>query len=325
MLTEHKHVGFKVRIKPALRVLCLLSALSFVCSVWFAAEAKAASERALLGFADHMMRFAGAPNQTTPVELKLNGASFFLSNATVDAPLSQVLDIFAAKCAEKNGQIGRAWAEEAARAGRTVSGLSGLDESTGILDGVLRNENDGAGYVVCFETPDGGRLSPEDLVARMQRFAETGDIADVGHLRYVRANQSMNDASRTFFVAVWTEGALPIYEMFPEHEDAPGRDPEGIARPSNSRRILSSEQAGRDVLVTMYQASTSTRQELQSFYTSMLKARGYTLLDVGASRGQGAMSEQFIIAKSDRQMITVALADGPDGKGIATLSSRPDR
>jgi len=319
MLNVRKH------LRPALRVVALLSAISLVCSVWFAAQAKAASERALLGFADHMMRFAGSPNQTTPVELKLNGASFFLSNGTVPAPLTQVLDIFAAKCAEKNGQIGRAWAEEAARAGRTLSGLSGMDESTGILDGVLRNENDGAGYVVCFETPDGQRLSPEDLVARMQQFAATGDIADVGHLRYVRATQAMNDASRTFFVAVWTEGELPIYEMFPEDKDAPGRDPEGIARPSNARRILSSEQVDRDVLVTMYQASASTRQELQSFYTSMLKARGYTLLDVGASRGDGKMAEQFIVAKSNTQMITVALADGPDGKGIATLSSRPDR
>jgi hypothetical protein len=141
----------------------------------------------------------------------------------------------------------------------------------------------------------------------------------------VRATQSSTDAASTFLVAVWTEGALPIYEMFPKDKDAPGRDPEGLARPSDARRILSSEQVDRDVLVTMYQASASTRQELRSFYTSMLKARGYTLLDVGASRGKGAMSDQFIIAKSNNQMLTVALADGDDGKGIATLSTRPDR
>jgi hypothetical protein len=286
-----------------------------------AARAKAASERALFGLADHMMRFAGALNQTTPVELKLNGASFFMSNATVEASVSEVLDRFAAKCIAKNGQIGRAWADEATKAGRTLSGLSGVDEASGILEGILRKEVDGAGYVVCFEAPDGSSLTPSELVERVTRFTQTGDIADVGHMRYVRVTRAQSHADRSFFVAVWTEGALPIYEMFPEHGDAPGRDPIGIARPRDARRILSSEQAGREVLVTMYQSGVATRAELQRFYTSMLQERGYTLLDA-----RDAMSERLIVAKNERadQMITVAFADDEAGKGIATLSTRPD-
>jgi hypothetical protein len=307
--------------RPLLRVWALLSALSLVCSAVLAAQAKAASERALFGLADHMMRFAGALHQTTPVELKLNGASFFLSNATVPAPVGEVLDRFAAKCAEKNGQIGRAWADEAALAGRTLSGLSGVDEASGVLDGVLRQEVDGAGYVVCFEAPDGSTLAPSELVARFERFIQSGDVADVGHLRYVRVTRAQSRADHSFFVAVWTEGALPIYEMFPEHGDAPGRDPIGLTRPSDARRILSSEQPGRDVLVTMYQSAAATRADLQRFYTSMLQERGYALLD-----SHDAMSEQLIIAKNERanQLITVAFAEDEAGKGIATLSTRPD-
>ena len=50
----------------------------------------------------------------------------------------EVLDRFAAKCTAKNGQIGRAWADEAALAGRTLSGLSGVEEASGVLDGILR-------------------------------------------------------------------------------------------------------------------------------------------------------------------------------------------
>jgi hypothetical protein len=84
---------------------------------------------------------------------------------------------------------------------------------------------------------------------------------------------------------------------------------------------LSSEQPGRDVLVTMYQSAAATRADLQRFYTSMLQERGYALLD-----SHDAMSEQLIIAKNERanQLITVAFAEDEAGKGIATLSTRPD-
>ena len=71
----------------------------------------------------------------------------------------------------------------------------------------------------------------------------------------------------------------------------------------------------------MYQSAASSRAELRRFYASMLRARGYTLLDA-----HEAMNEQLIVAKHQRadRLVTVAFAEDEAGKGIATLSTRPD-
>ncbi len=315
------------RTRAIARVIALLTIASAICSIWCVQRAKAAGEKALFGLGDHMMRYAGAPNQTTPVEVKLNGASFFVSHAAVDASVTEILDVFQAKCVAKNGQIGASWAEAAGLSGRTLSGLSGVKElkkEHGILDGVLRSETADAGFVVCMEAADGTRVEPSELVDGVRSFLATGDAADVGHMRYVRVSRGER---RSVFVALWTEGPLPLRAMFPTKGDAPGRDPEGLPRPPRSRRLLSSEQIGRNVLLTIYgqeaqkpsaSEHASSSQKLAQFYRSMLQERGYTLLESSNS------AASMLVARKDGQMVTVAFGVDDEGHALATLSTRPD-
>ena len=69
-----------------------------------------------------------------------------------------------------------------------------------------------AGFVVCMEAADGSPLQASELVDGVQRFITSGDAADVGNLRYVRVTRG---EERSVFVAIWTEGSLPLREMFP--------------------------------------------------------------------------------------------------------------
>ena len=267
---------------------------------------RAYGERQLLSLGDHMMRYAESENQTTPVELKINGASVFMSNGAVDADVFTVLDHFQAACARKNGKMGEQWTEIAAQRGRTLS------EHTAMMEGVFRVDGEGRGIVACFETGD-ERLEPSDFIDRVHGFLSSGDLSEVGNMRYVRVTQGKE---RSVFVAFWTEGPLPLWQMFPESGDAPGVDPEGIDRPQHSRRLLSSEQVGRDVLVSMYSAPKQSQSELEAFYREQLKARGYTLGDRSGSN--------LLIAHDDGHMVTVALASDDAGHGVATLTTRPD-
>lgn len=293
------------------RVFSLAAVICGIAGLFAVQRARAYGERMLLSLGDHMMRYAGADNQTTPVELRINGASVFVSNGAVQAPLSAVLDHFHAACTRKNGQLGAQWAEAAARTGQTVSGRG----RSALLDGVFRVQNEEQGTVACFETGV-ERLEPAALLARFEEFMRTGDASAMGHFRYVRA---FRGERRTIFVALWSEGPLPLWQMFPADGDAPGSDPEGIDRPNGSRRLLSSQQVGRDELISLYASTRQSPQQLADFYRSSLKARGYSLL-----AGGGGGPADFLVAHDGKHMLTVALAADPAGHGLATLTSRPD-
>jgi hypothetical protein len=294
-----------VRLALACALLGLWGALLL------ARHAQARSERFLFGMGEHFTRYAASPNQTTPVELQINGASVYLSNGTAEADVKTVLDHFHDKCVRRNGQLRAQWAEAGTRKGKPPAGSA-------LLDGVFRAERDDAGVVACLETGE-ERLAPSELLARVQAFLATGDAATVGHLRYVHVSKSPHDPARAFFIAIWSEDRLPLFDMFPVEGDAPGRDPSMIERPSGARRLLSAEQVGREELVSPYASASMNAEQLVVFYRQMLARRGYTLLTKEASRSP------LIVAQDGAHMITVAIASDGEGRAIASVATRTDR
>jgi hypothetical protein len=293
--------------------MLVLAGLSAAAALVIAHRVQARGERLLFGLTDHFALYADSPNQTTPVELKINGASVYFSRGSVDADVASVLDHFHEKCVARNGQLRAQWAEAGTRKGEPP-------ERNALFDGVLRAERADEGVVACLEMGE-GRVEPSELIERVQAFVRTGDASEVGHLRYVRA---FRGSDRTIFLALWSEGELPLWKMFPSEGDAPGRDPQRLERPLQTRRLLSAEQAGRGELVTAYQSASQDAAELSSFYRTMLEQRGYKLLDRGSLAKKHGPS-QALIAHDGEQMLVVTFASDGEGHGLALLSTRPER
>jgi len=90
--------------------------------------------------------------------------------------------------------------------------------------------------VACFVDEDGTRRG-ESIIKRLSDFGTTGDMSEVGDMRYVLAEES--SPGKSHVVAVWTEGPFNLYSFFPNNKkDTPGYDPPGGARPEQATRLL---------------------------------------------------------------------------------------
>jgi hypothetical protein len=296
----HRHLAGVLRVS-LLALLLAAAALLFI-----GQRVHAYGEEVLERFGDHMLKYAEANHQHAPTELKVNGASFYVSTGNIDASVSEVLDHFHAKCQEKNGQLHEQWASLAKKKHVELDRyqLAGVD-------GVFRAGGDETGVIACTETGD-GQLPPEQLMSRIKQVLETGDLSKLGDLRYVYV---MRGDARTAFVALWSEGPLNYKQMFPPQADAPGNDPPGIPRPAGTRRILSTYPIGHKASLNMYQ-SKQRADELVDFYWRELPQAGFQF---------ATGKKRFLSAHDGARMITISLQDDArTGHGVATIATQAD-
>ena len=227
-------------------------------------SAEARVGESLRGFASELMNWKSASFASTPRNLWLNAGELRFVSASTELSVSETLDRFEDVC-QRHGEI--AGAEQVLNAKRTTLGRS----STAWLHGAFREEAATEGFLACLDT--GGVLGPSELAKRIQRFAETGDLAALGELRYVLARREGNVTSA---LLLWTEGAFPLLRMFPEHGDAPGRDPLDMPRPAQAERLLSAAERDAPYSLTLYRVSSGPAPALAS-YVEGLKSAGWSV------------------------------------------------
>ncbi|MEO7038057.1 MAG: hypothetical protein ABI548_29080 [Polyangiaceae bacterium] len=149
---------------------------------------------------------------------------------------------------------------------------SSLDHAaTSWLRGAFREESATGGFVACLDT--GGALGPAELARRIHAFARTGELGDLGELRYVLARR---EGDSTTALVLWTEGEFPLLRMFPDHGDAPGIDPLGIPRPGHAERLLSAAERDAPYSLTLYRVSSEPAAALGD-YLEELKRAGWSV------------------------------------------------
>ncbi len=282
------------RARRVLRRLGLVVLTSLFVAVlatgWVYHQARAQVGEGLMDLGAQMMRFADSRRQDAPRDLMLNGQRLRFSSGTADRPAREVLDFFEARCADADGGLSEQ--VEALREQRPDA-FEGERSSSP----VLREGNDRQGYVACLDF--GQSIGVTELAERLVRFGETSDVADVGEMRFVFAEQ--NERGATHFVAMWATGSFDLDRMFPEQGDVPGRDVAGVVRPSESRRTLSSWEQGEPYTLTVYE----TREDegtLERFYRGALGRAGWTVLDP-ARRDPAA--PRLVVAEQGDRMLTV--------------------
>jgi hypothetical protein len=268
-------------------------------------QARAQIAESFFGLGEQMMRYADARRQDAPRDLVLNGQTLRFSSGTANRSVTEVLDTFEARCGAVDGALEDQVAQ--LRADHPEVDAGELEESP-----VLREQHGGEGFVACLDL-GAEPVSAQELAERVARFGQTGDVAAIGDMRYVFAEEyAIEGRTRTHFVAMWTNGAFDLDRMFPAEGDAPGVDLEDVARPPRARRTLSGFERGQPYTMTVY-ASRESEAALESHFRRTLPARGWTLVE--PERAPGPDAPRMLMAERGRRMLTVILSPDPEQGG----------
>jgi hypothetical protein len=238
------------------------------------------------------MQYPDAPHEEVR-QLQLNGLRVSFRTRTVDIPIAEVLAHYEAIC-------GTAIATQTAR-------------------------NEGAGYVACLDLGDASQ-DLGALATRFLSFAETGDLREVGDLRYVFARRVVSRAGdKTFLLTMWADSAVNLYGMLPHAgADAAGRDLVGVPRPPGSQRILSAWEARQPSGVVIYRVVAKSAEDLQSFYRIELPRNGWSIIERDPSESIQINGIHMLSAEKGNRLITVLCRSGEASHTVLTiLASEP--
>jgi hypothetical protein len=263
-------------------------------------SAQARVSESLRGFASELMNWKSGSFASAPRNLWLNGGELRFVSASTELSVSETLDRLEDVCHQRGGLVG---AERVLKAKHATLGRS----STAWLHGAFREESTTEGFLACLDT--GGALGPGELAKRIQRFAETGDLAALGQLRYVLARREGNLTSA---LLLWTEGAFPLLHMFPEHGDAPGRDPRGIPRPAQAERLLSAAERDAPYSLTLYRVSGGPAPALAG-YLEGLKGAGWSVTP-------GRQANAAVARRGDQTVLVSVQATGAQKSTLSVLA-----
>jgi len=230
--------------------------------------------------------------------LRINGEPIFVASTTEDLPLAAVLDRAEAGC--KSAGAGVAAEVEAMPEALRQQIPPGARAS-----GVLREDRGDRGVVACLVRED-GKVSTgmKETVARLSAMVSTGDLAQVGQLRYVFAETT--ESGRTHVVAAWTAGPFNLYALLPEAgHDAPGSDPLDAPRPPRAQRILSADVEGVPYGVRLYD-SKATPAEVVALYDAEMASRGWEPSVTDPVEGQA----QRAFARPGADLLVITSKDG---------------
>jgi len=206
----------------------------------------------------------------TGTEFRLNGQKIYFANANTDESVSKVLDRFETKCNEQHAFDPMAWKE-------LVDAKQNVPTTAGSRYGVVRKEDPfkGDGYVMCF-TSDRG---PRDFFKALEAFDKSGDLHDLGDVRYVHAaphkyvdTKTHATHVSTFVQTAWTDGPFNIRTLIgPDDADAAGDDFVSLPRPINSTRRFTADAVGTPYGARVYESKSTPAEVLADYDSKMYR------------------------------------------------------
>lgn len=239
----------------------------------------------------------------------LNGQTIHVAAGSTEQSMKEILDDAQTMCKQHTGGLDTLIAQ-------LPEGALGIKkgEDTTQLMGIMRSERDGEGMVACLaQQPLDGW---QDLSQRLGRFVETGDLSEVGNLRYMYVRK-INDKSNQV-IAAWTQDNFKMFDMFPKNgQDTPGTDALNAPRPPESVRIFSATIEGAIGAVRIYD-SASSKNEILALYDKQMPERGWTLVPQTVDKAPNA--RLFTRETADLLVVTTEI----DGRSyISVTETRP--
>ncbi len=300
-------------LAPYVRLGAFLFVVVLAVSAWRLHRARAQLDRAMLQMGEQLMPYVRARRIDAPRGLIVNGERLFFASGTTDDSVDTVLDYYEARCRKRDGRLVEQF-YDLAKVDR--SKIDWDHPGIGWLDGTLREGSDKVGYVACFDTGSEETVGPRQWLQKLQAFAKSGDLADIGELRYVFVRKGRD---HTHLMAFWTRGSFNLKRMFPERGDAPGNDVAGVPRPPGARRFLSSFEEGTRFEVAVYTGSHLGSAALEGWYRETLTKKGWKMVDPAAPvAAHYTPMQPSLVAERDGQAIAIVLSDEQEG-GTATV------
>jgi len=243
-----------------------------------------------------------------PREVRINGARFFVAAGRTGHPPQHVRRFYRDRYEGRDGGL-RAFATD-------------LEKKRSLPQGIPAAHT--------FEFGDGERGGVASLdwgaekhgiaeiVRRMGRLAETGDLGEVARLRY--AYTERRDDGGTRFLTVWTDETLSFRQLLPASGvgDAPGFDIDGIPRFPGTTRALSMEEAGNPQRLTVHEGGGSPSTAAM-FYRSRMKQAGWveetTFAELAAHQQRHAL--HFL---REGHEAFLSFSDREDGQGVSIVA-----
>ena len=248
-----------------------------------------------------LSRFADLLSGTR--RITLNGESIYVASALSNSSPREILDRFEQHCREHTGGLAEqfdAWPADV-REEIAKRAPAAWDQRLGIV----REERSDESSIVCVDRRDGNGLA--DTVERLQAFAKTGDVGQLGNLRYVYVRPTENGKSQV--LTTLTEGSFNLYKILGEGLAEPaGSDPRDAPRPVGSTRRISAE-IGDGMYGAYVFSSAESAGEIGKFYGTALPQRGWLQLVDG---GEGT-AEVW-----QRDGVTMVVTAAPEDVGSQT-------
>jgi hypothetical protein len=297
----------RARVLALVRVLVLLGVGCASSSFWLLWAARARASDALVALGAELMRLPDARYANGAQALSVNGLRLSVQSGSSQRAPEQVVGQFHAAC-------------RASAAPRLAGAVSDADVWTPPqpwlerwLDGVVV-ESSGAGAAIACIDAAGESRTVDALAARLQRFFASGDLGELGRLRYAWVEPGEGGGS--VFLTIWSEGSLVLLDRFPPDRDAPGADLPDVERVAGSRRLLSASLATSALVV--YEHPSETLERLGERYRATLERAGYR-----AGAAPPPVGDVFaqVFDKAGRQLVLNAQRDG--ALSFVTLLVRP--
>jgi hypothetical protein len=248
-------------------------------------------------------------------ELRLNGQTVYFATATSDESVNTVLDRFEAHCNRSRAFDAVEW--------KSLGNVKGDTTPPGMSRmGVVRKQDPAKndGMVLCFTSDHG----PKDFLTALNSFGQTGDLHDLGDVRYVHVeSRAMNNpktkttTTRTSVQTMWTDGSFNLRTLMgPENQDSVGSDFASLPRPINSIRRFSAEAVGTPYSARVYESSSSAEVALNDYNTRMLSDNWAIIQSPVAEYPQGKDGRWYTRFETGEQ---VAVSADEPGSGHSMI------
>jgi hypothetical protein len=257
------------RLRYLPNVLRLVAFCTFVSLVVAAFTVRAVAgnlREGMLSLGHEMMRYTDRAAMGPARTLSLNGAAVDFATGSTQDTVEHVLGVYERRCASHDGSVAQQIADLAGTSPRAGEFARQHGLST------MRAGDDRQGFVACLDLGD-ARVAPEEILRRVRSFVASGDVADVGRMRYLYAERANN--GRTRFIAFWADGEVNVRRMFPAAGDAPGADVPSVPRGPGLRRLLSAYEVGQNYAMEIY-AGRAPRPQLEAFYRDAMPRNGWS-------------------------------------------------
>ncbi len=240
--------------------------------------------------------------------VRVNGESIYLASAVTAQSVHEVLDRYEAHCRAHTGGLEEEM--DSIPAGAKATLASRFPAAWSERFGIVREEHEDEGMVVCIARSDGGGI--RGFVERANLFLADGQLFHLGNLRYAYVRKT--SAGQSHVLTTFTEGPFNIYRVLGTEKDTVRDELDGAPLPANAATPMTFRIDGMPYVVQAF-ASPDPPEKVAAYYLETLPRFGWEKVS-----GPGDLFSNIIMRRNGVTLFVTALQieDGDKSNVVLT-------